>query len=302
MPRLPALLLTAAAVALAPMTAAAAATLVAHVGPNSSSATQICTPPAGLASGATTQHFSSTCGGQFGFPGEASGSAVAANGHVGAVTEASSNNGDSLVAANSSQGLYQDFLVFHSSNPNATTEDVSVNLLLDGMLQAGGNVAGAHVETTVILGSGLFALRYDLDQAGNLVGSSDFIVDGGAIGPSTNLAFHTPFVNVPLDSPVLFRLDLQTAAGASGPSSHALSDFAANSFKLPSTGAAFRLPDGVTVNAGDYLVDNRFIDPLAPTGGAGAPEPASWTLMIAGFGLAGAALRRRRHSILQGAL
>jgi hypothetical protein len=35
------------------------------------------------------------------------------------------------------------------------------------------------------------------------------------------------------------------------------------------------------------------------TGGAGpgVPEPASWALMIGGFGLAGAALRRRRSLV-----
>ena len=54
----------------------------------------------------------------------------------------------------------------------------------------------------------------------------------------------------------------------------------------------FNLPDGVTVNAGDYLVNNRYFDPLA-TGG-GVPEPASWALMITGFGLMGVALHRRR--------
>jgi len=30
--------------------------------------------------------------------------------------------------------------------------------------------------------------------------------------------------------------------------------------------------------------------------GASVPEPASWALMIAGFGLAGGALRRRRRA------
>jgi hypothetical protein len=33
------------------------------------------------------------------------------------------------------------------------------------------------------------------------------------------------------------------------------------------------------------------------TGGGGVPEPASWALMIGGFGLAGAALRRRKTAI-----
>ncbi len=35
----------------------------------------------------------------------------------------------------------------------------------------------------------------------------------------------------------------------------------------------------------------------APTGGGAVPEPASWALMIAGFGLAGAALRRGRPAV-----
>lgn len=34
--------------------------------------------------------------------------------------------------------------------------------------------------------------------------------------------------------------------------------------------------------------------PGQPTGGNGVPEPATWAMMIAGFGMAGVALRRRR--------
>ena len=49
----------------------------------------------------------------------------------------------------------------------------------------------------------------------------------------------------------------------------------------------FDLPDGVflTASSGATFGD-------VPTGPSGAPEPTSWALMIAGFGLAGAALRR----------
>jgi hypothetical protein len=42
-----------------------------------------------------------------------------------------------------------------------------------------------------------------------------------------------------------------------------------------------------------YSVASNADLPSAP--GAGVPEPAAWTLMIAGFGLAGSALRRRRQ-------
>jgi hypothetical protein len=91
---------------------------------------------------------------------------------------------------------------------------------------------------------------------------------------------------------VLFRLSLQTSAVASGPMSSASAEFASSSFKLPTGRDAFNLADGVAANAGDYLVNNRFLDPLAPA--AGVPEPAAWTLMILGFGAAGAMLRRRR--------
>ena len=125
------------------------------------------------------------------------------------------------------------------------------------------------------------------------IGNS-LIVDSGTVGGVTDLHMHTAFTLVPLNTPVFFSLGMFTGANASGPGSHALSDFGVNSFKFAPT--AFNLPDGVTVNAGDYLVNNRFIDPLAAPGG-GVPEPASWALMIAGFGLAGAALRRRRATL-----
>ena len=56
------------------------------------------------------------------------------------------------------------------------------------------------------------------------------------------------------------------------------------------------------VSAGTYTFN---VTDLAPVGGvngldvrldtAAVPEPATWALMIAGFGLAGAALRRRRE-------
>ncbi|MDB5497818.1 MAG: pyruvate-binding protein [Phenylobacterium sp.] len=47
--------------------------------------------------------------------------------------------------------------------------------------------------------------------------------------------------------------------------------------------------------------DETFVFSNVSTNGGGVlgiPEPATWTMMIAGFGLAGAALRRRRYGIV----
>lgn len=41
------------------------------------------------------------------------------------------------------------------------------------------------------------------------------------------------------------------------------------------------------------IIPDRLVIALAP-GGGGIPEPTTWAIMISGFGLAGAALRRRR--------
>lgn len=46
------------------------------------------------------------------------------------------------------------------------------------------------------------------------------------------------------------------------------------------------------------LVDGVSLTAAPSTGPGGVPEPASWTLMIAGFGLAGASLRARRRGCI----
>jgi hypothetical protein len=51
--------------------------------------------------------------------------------------------------------------------------------------------------------------------------------------------------------------------------------------------------DALRVDQTSPLAANTIIDNLSVSFG-GVPEPASWTLMLSGFGLAGAALRRRQ--------
>jgi hypothetical protein len=183
-------------------------------------------------------------------------------------------------------------VVFTRKNATgAATTDVSVDLLLDGVLNAGaelGGNAGARVEGFVILNGSFFNFVFERfsDGSSNATGS---LVRNGDLINERFVQLGTAIVSVPVATPVQFRLHLEDGVGAGGPASSALADFGEASFKLSSQGPAFHLADGFTVNAGDWLVDNRFIDPLA----ASVPEPAAWALMILGFGLTGAALRRR---------
>jgi hypothetical protein len=268
---------------------AAAATLTVSAGPGSAFATQSCDGPGGPFSGATTQSITRTC--SRADVGSATGSAVASVGHLGATSTANSHS-DGLGAGIGAQADFSDVVTFTSTNPLATEADVSLNLLLDGIFAKGSGFDAASLELFVIVGGQFTKLAMRFDADGFTVGQNDFSTSG-SLGPLTDAVLTTPTLHVTLNSPMLLRLDLLVNTGVSGPSGSSAADFG-GSFKLPTSGV-FNLADGVTANAGDYLVNNHFIDPLAVSGGV--PEPAGWALMIAGFGLAGAMLRRRRAAL-----
>lgn len=286
--RLTPILMTTAALALALATPAAAAHLVTFLGADSGSATQSCSGDVGPKSGTSTVHASASC--SRADVGTASGVAVAATGHIGAAAVADSHNGDSLSAKIGAEAIYEDFLTFTSADPFATTTSVSVNLLLDGVLEAGGNFGSGDFRLALFFAGHDFDERFVFNSFG--VGDTlrGFTIESGQIGPVTHAALGTSTFVIPLNSPLHFELLLDTGAAASGPGGHGAASFGAHSAKFAAT--PFDLPEGVTVNAGDYIVNNRFLDPLAPVGSV--PEPAAWALMIAGYGLAGAVMRRRR--------
>jgi hypothetical protein len=223
--------------------------------------------------------------------GVATAGAFATFGHLGATSSAASFNNDSLFIDNSANANFEDIIVFSDPTaPIGATTQVSVNMLLDGAFNAatdGHGRAGANVEGLVAFSGGGFNFRFSTDGDGDF----DSSISVGSIVEDGRVAMTSPTITVFLNSPILFRVGLATRAAASGPFSSASAEFGSSSFKLPAGGDAFNLADGVTVNAGDWLVNNRFIDPLAPSGGV--PEPASWALMILGFGVTGAFLRRR---------
>jgi hypothetical protein len=84
----------------------------------------------------------------------------------------------------------------------------------------------------------------------------------------------------------------------------AFNDGSSQSFNLPvdvNGGAQFwGLHDDRTfasVSISNTSNDAWGVDDVSYGGGGGVPEPAAWALMIGGFGLAGAALRRRRAAL-----
>lgn len=286
-------LMTAAVLALAIAGPVAAATFTATVGPSSQGGIGNCVIPP-LASGPAPVSISGICSDSTGLSDGRAGSSF---GHIGARSEGVTFGNNSLVALFGATSVFTDQLLFTSADPNATVADVSVNLILDGILNAAADAAnGGHAASSlgaiVSLGGASFLLQYAFDSgSGFTVIHQDLGLASGVVAPGFNGIFVSPTVSVALGSPTTFVLYLETGAGAVGSGASAISDFS-NSFKLPTGSDAFNLPVGVTVNAGDWLVNNRFIDPLAAS--AGVPEPASWALMIAGFGLAGCMLRRRR--------
>lgn len=70
---------------------------------------------------------------------------------------------------------------------------------------------------------------------------------------------------------------------------------AANSYTANTTGFRYAATSAVTGGTGLYGSQRGFTFlAYEPTGAGGVPEPATWALMIGGFGMAGSTLRRRR--------
>lgn len=180
---------------------------------------------------------------------------------------------------------FQDFVVFTSSDPLATSTIVAANLNLNGSLLATAR-GGASFKATYSLGSKAAYIFADSSGYVENVGLS-FL--SGTIGTgASNALVQSPFFLVPLNTPVFFGLHLTTNAGVAGDlaAQSAVADYA-HSFELPLGMDAFALADGVTANAGTWLVNNRRV-----AADSVVPEPATWAIMLLGFGLAGAWLRR----------
>jgi hypothetical protein len=241
--------------------------------------------------GSAPQVFSGSCAGDS--TGRSNGQARADFGNIGVRAYAESNNSVAGASWNSAAS-FSDTLMFTSSDPSVRSALVSANFILEGVMDGFALGGQGLLEGVIALGNSTFFFRINPSGSTPLDLGGLTVIDGmvsGAFNLPTDALLRTPLVNVGVGSPVRFSISLDGATsllGAGGFTNTGLVDFG-NSFQVPIGSNAFVLPDGITVNSGDWLVNNRRIVP-----GMGAvPEPASWALMILGFGFVGAAMRQR---------
>lgn len=213
--------------------------------------------------------------------------ASAAPGSLG-VASTGQHGGGSIPLAQYGQTFYSDAITFtrlDGSLPD--TLSVSLTVDLDGTMgkTPGGaaNLMG-RVDLLNVFGAS-FVINLDLPFE-----SHGFIVTG-ATGPETvdlrlTTITGTAFINQAYT--LEMRMTGQTYVNFGG---SATVDFL-HTFGFPSDRPVFNLPDGYTANAGDYLVNNRFV------GGATAPPaavPEPGTLTLVGLTILGLGIARRRR-------
>ena len=176
----------------------------------------------------------------------------------------------------------------------------SLNLHLSGGLfagPAGANPGGEFAGMSFFLATPFVTTRGIHNIDGN--GDGDRFTSSLGETINRNGFFTTNFLTTPeatfsfagrqfVELGYTFGLEATAIGSETQDKAHALFS---NSFGFATTGPVFNLPPGYTANAGDYLVNNRFVR----LNGA-IPEPSTWAMLIIGFGVIGASLRITRRS------
>jgi len=266
-------------------------------------ATPVCAADSFFAT-ANVQDFDNTCGeltgggggrssapisAGFACPG-ASSAAFATPGHVG-TTNFVSGNGSA-----GGGGEFDTFVTFLPTNgQDGDRIPVQLNLDFGGSIAVAGS-SGANYSVVVDVGGAEF-VRSTRILAGTDPTHGDLTLgfsSGGEVDNDNSVfvggVLTTPMIMAPVGVPI--SVILQLGAGVFGNPGTANTLFE-HSLDFAQGQPLFILPDGYTAeDPSAFVFDNRFTPP------GGVPEPASWALMIAGFGLAGATLRLRRKRAL----
>ena len=218
--------------------------------------------------------------------GSGSAGALATQGHAGVEAHVS---GNAIVSGTSEFTTFVTFLP--KDGQDGDVIPVQLNAAFAGSMGIGGSADSGYNVAIDIGGTG-FTRSTSIDTGAppshgvtNLGFSEGGEVDN-QLSAFMGGVLTTGVVMVPVAVPVSVSFHL-FAGGFGNPGS--VNDLFAGSLDFVQGRDLFILPEGFTAEDPDaFVVDNRFTPP------GGVPEPASWALMIAGFGMAGAMLRRRR--------
>ena len=264
-----------------PVGAAAAPILLATAGP---APNESCGGATITESSSTSARASYTCSGVFA---TVSAEGLAQPGNLGVSSTGHHFGGPSIPNSQLATVSYEDLIVFRRLDPSLSSiVPVSLNLDLDGSLSS--SDGGSSYITGLIAIPGLFSGLFE-----QFTGSAGMTLLGltaiGTVGPNVvDARLTTRTANAIVDENYVLQLTM-TGSTVVNRGADALLDFL-HTFSFPSDVPVFNLPAGYTANAGDYLVNNRFIDTDTP---AAVPEPG--TLSLVGLALGGMLIARRRR-------
>lgn len=229
--------------------------------------------------------------------GTESGQATASHGRVSGSSQATSTQNVSIFHGVGTSGRFNDTLTFSKTAPGVPDVfTASVNIEVGGNALSTRITPGGHADgiATVTLGfQGIHQISYveRSDRPFSVLHSGGF-TGSGTLGLGAGSVLTSPDVTLAVGD-VAFSLSLNLSASAMLPDGIGLVDFL-NGIGFAPGMDVFNLPDGYTVSAGTYLVNNRFID-----GRAEIPEPSIVSLLAVSV-IGCCAMRHRGASIANG--